>query len=76
VIAWPNGSVPEVVEHGLTGFVVDSIEQAVAAVHDAARLDRGLVRRRFDERFTAARMAQDYLAVYRKVARKPLVSAA
>ncbi|HZO04053.1 MAG TPA: glycosyltransferase family 4 protein [Burkholderiales bacterium] len=76
VIAWPNGSVPEIVEHGVNGFVVDSVEKAVAAVHDIPRIDRAQVRRRFDERFSAARMTRDYLGVYRSLARKPLVSAA
>ncbi|HEV3007568.1 MAG TPA: glycosyltransferase family 4 protein [Burkholderiales bacterium] len=65
VIAWPHGSVPELVEPGVTGFVVSSIDEAVSAVHNLARLDRGQVRRRFEERFSAARMARDYLAVYR-----------
>ena len=65
VIAWPNGSVPEIVEHGVTGLIVDSVEQAAAAVPQAARLDRERVRLRFEERFSAARMARDYLAVYR-----------
>jgi hypothetical protein len=45
--------------------VVRSVSEAAAAVHDAARLDRRRVRARFEERFSAARMAQDYLAVYR-----------
>ncbi len=70
VIAWPHGSVPEIVEHGVTGFIVDSIEEAVAAVHEAPRLDRAQVRRRFEERFSAARMARDYLSVYRSLARR------
>ena len=70
VIAWPNGSVPEIIEHGVTGFIVDSIEKAVAAVHEAPRLDRAQVRRRFDERFSASRMARDYLSVYRSLARR------
>jgi len=70
VIAWPNGSVPEIVEHGVTGFIVDSIEEAVAAVHEAPRLDRAQVRRRFEERFSASRMAREYLSVYRSLARK------
>ncbi|HEX6528681.1 MAG TPA: glycosyltransferase family 4 protein [Burkholderiales bacterium] len=70
VIAWPNGSVPEIVEHGVTGFVVDSIEKAVAAVHEAPRLDRAQVRRGFEERFSASRMARDYLSVYRSLARR------
>jgi glycosyltransferase involved in cell wall biosynthesis len=67
VIAWPHGSVPEVVEHGVTGFIVNSTDQAVAAVHDLGRLERAGVRRRFEERFSAARMTRDYLAVYRTV---------
>lgn len=67
VIAWRNGSVPEIVEHGVTGLVVDSIEQAVAAVDAAARLDRNEVRLCCEERFSAARMARDYLAVYRSL---------
>jgi glycosyltransferase involved in cell wall biosynthesis len=67
VVAWPHGSVPEIVEHGVTGFVVDSVEAAVAAVRDAERLDREQVRLRCEERFSAARMARDYLAVYRSL---------
>ena len=76
VIAWPHGAVPEVVEDGRTGFVVDSIEAAVAALERAPRLDRLAVRERFEERFSAARMAQDYLSVYRALARKRAVAAA
>jgi glycosyltransferase involved in cell wall biosynthesis len=72
VIAWPHGSVPEIVDHGVTGFVVDSVEAAVSAVGTVRRLDREQVRRRFDERFSAARMARDYLAVYRTLS-KPSV---
>ena len=67
VIAWPHGSVPEIVEHGVTGFVADSVEAAVTAVRDAERLDREEVRLRCEERFSAARMARDYLAVYRSL---------
>ena len=70
VVAWCNGSVPEIVDRGVTGFVVDSLEGAVAAVRDAARLDRSQVRRRFEERFSAARMARDYLALYRMLGRE------
>jgi len=76
VIAWRNGSVPELVDHGRTGLVVESIEEAVAAVEKAARLDRLAVRERFEERFSAARMAQDYLAVYRALARRRVAAAA
>jgi len=67
VIAWPHGAVPEIVEHGVTGLIVDSIERAVDAVQAAAHLDRQAVRRRFEERFSAARMARDYLGVYRSL---------
>jgi glycosyltransferase involved in cell wall biosynthesis len=67
VIAWPNGAVPEIVDHGVSGLIVDSIERAVDAVQAAAHLERRAVRRRFEERFSAARMARDYLAVYRSL---------
>jgi glycosyltransferase involved in cell wall biosynthesis len=76
VIAWPHGSVPEVVEDGRTGFIVESAEAAVDALGRAARLDRVAVRERFEERFSAARMAQDYLSVYRALARKRALAAA
>jgi glycosyltransferase involved in cell wall biosynthesis len=69
VIAWRHGAVPEIVEDGLTGFVVDSIDAAVAAVPRAAALDRTRVRSRLDERFSAARMTRDYLSVYRGLGR-------
>ena len=70
VIAWPHGAVSEIVEDGVTGFVVDSIEAAVAALDKARRLDRVRVRERFEERFSAARMARDYLSVYRALGRR------
>jgi glycosyltransferase involved in cell wall biosynthesis len=65
VIAWRNGSVPEVVTDGVTGFVVDGIEEAVRAVGRVAGLSRRACRDEFERRFDAARMAQNYLAVYR-----------
>jgi glycosyltransferase involved in cell wall biosynthesis len=67
VIAWPRGSVPEIVEPGVTGFITSSVGEAVAAVGAAVRLDRARVRQRVEERFSATRMALDYLALYRKV---------
>ena len=67
VIAWNRGSVPEIVEPGVTGFVVSSEEEAIAAVARAATLDRASIRRRFEERFTATRMADDYVALYRRL---------
>jgi glycosyltransferase involved in cell wall biosynthesis len=67
VIAFGRGSVPEVIEPGLTGFVVDNVEQAVAACGRLDQLDRAAVRRRFEERWTSRRMAEDYLALYRRL---------
>src|ERR1700686_3865880 len=64
-IAFNRGSVPEVIEDGLTGFIVEDINGAIGAVDRLGHLSRQKIRRRFEERFTARRMAQDYLAVYR-----------
>jgi glycosyltransferase involved in cell wall biosynthesis len=68
VIAWDNGAVREIVEDGVTGFIVTSIAQAVRALREVARFDRRRVRQRFEARFTAERMAQDYLRLYRRLA--------
>jgi glycosyltransferase involved in cell wall biosynthesis len=65
VIAFRRGSVPEVLEHGASGFIVDTLEQAVAAVGRLASLDRGKVRAAFERRFTVERMARDYVEIYR-----------
>jgi len=67
VIAYNRGSVPEIVEDGLTGFIVEDELGAIGAVQRLSEIDRGEVRKRFDERFTARRMAQDYLALYRSL---------
>jgi glycosyltransferase involved in cell wall biosynthesis len=64
VIAFPRGSVPEIVDDGITGHIVGNVEEAIRAVPHTLSLDRQLVRRRFEERFSSARMAQDYLEVY------------
>jgi glycosyltransferase involved in cell wall biosynthesis len=68
VIAFNRGSVPEVVDEGVTGFVVEDETSAVAAVSQLANVSREGVRQRFEERFTARRMATDYLQVYRELA--------
>ena len=65
VIAYPHGAVPEIVEHGVTGFIVESIGGAIEAVAAAGALDRARIRHCFERRFTVERMAQDYLAIYR-----------
>lgn len=67
VIAFNRGSVPEVIENGLTGFIVEDEMSAIAAVDHLPKLDRKAIRRRFEQRFTARRMAQDYLAVYQRL---------
>ncbi len=67
VIAYNRGSVPEVVEDGHTGFIVEDEIGAIGAVDRLPQLPRDAIRRRFEERFTARRMAQDYLSVYRSL---------
>jgi glycosyltransferase involved in cell wall biosynthesis len=67
VVANRRGSVPEVVDDGITGFIVDNEDEAVDAVGRLSTLDRTRVRRVFEDRFTAHRMAKDYLAVYRQL---------
>jgi glycosyltransferase involved in cell wall biosynthesis len=67
VIAYNRGSVPEVIEDGLTGFIVEDEIGAVGAIDRLSQLDRTKVRQRFEQRFTARRMAEDYLRVYRNL---------
>ena len=67
VIAMRRGSVPEVMDDGLTGFIVDNVEEAIAACGRLGELDRTRIRARFDERFTSRRMAQDYVDVYQQL---------
>lgn len=71
-IAWPNGSVREVLEDGVTGFMVSSVTAAVDAVKRAATLDRRRVRGQFEARFTADRMARDYVALYETLVGRPM----
>jgi glycosyltransferase involved in cell wall biosynthesis len=67
VVAFNRGSACEIIEDGVTGFVVEDETSAAGAVHAAARLPRDAIRRRFEERFTARRMANDYVNLYRKL---------
>jgi glycosyltransferase involved in cell wall biosynthesis len=67
VLAFRKGSVPEVIEDGLSGYLVDTEEEAVAVLPQTLLLDRRRVRRRFEERFSACRMAANYVAVYEKL---------
>jgi glycosyltransferase involved in cell wall biosynthesis len=65
VLAFRCGSVPEIVEDGVTGAIVDTVEEAIAALPHVLNLDRKIVRQQFEERFSATRMARDYVDVYR-----------
>ncbi len=74
VLAFRNGSVPEVIDDGLSGYIVDSEEEAISVLDQTVRLDRRRVRRRFEERFSASRMAADYISIYEKVLGGQLVT--
>jgi glycosyltransferase involved in cell wall biosynthesis len=67
VIAFNQGSVPEIIDDGITGFVVDDETSAAEALHRVKHLSRANIRKRFEERFTAHRMAVDYIDVYRSL---------
>ncbi len=67
VIAFQCGSVPEIMDDGVTGFIVESVEDAVAAVAKVDSISRLDVRRRFEERFTAPIMAKHYVDIYKKL---------
>jgi glycosyltransferase involved in cell wall biosynthesis len=77
VIAMRRGSVPEVMDDGLTGFIVDNVDEAVAACGRLHLLDRAKVRAQFEKRFTARRMAEDYVDMYQQLidASKPQLRA-
>ena len=68
VIAFNRGSVPEIMEDGLTGFVVEDVDGAVAAVGQLDRLFRPSIRSRFEARFSARAMARDYVKIYQRLA--------
>jgi len=68
VIAFRHGSVPEVVDEGITGYAVDTMQEAIAAVDRVKALSRARVRQQFEARFTARRMAQDYVDLYERLA--------
>lgn len=64
VVAYRRGSTPEIIDHGVTGFLVDDLDSAVRTVHRVGALDRKRIREAFNQRFTARRMARDYLSAY------------
>jgi glycosyltransferase involved in cell wall biosynthesis len=67
VIAFRRGSVPEVIDPGVTGFICDDVDQAVDAVARVHQLSRETCRRVFEQRFTAGRMMHDYVTIYRRI---------
>jgi glycosyltransferase involved in cell wall biosynthesis len=67
VLAFRCGSVPEIVDDGVSGVIVDDMDQAVAATDRLLAMDRRRCRGAFDSRFSVARMARDYAAAYKKV---------
>lgn len=68
VLAFRRGSVPEIVDEGVTGIIVDNVEEAVASVGRIQRISRRECRRRFEERFSVTRMARDYVTVFGSIA--------
>lgn len=70
VLAFRRGSVPEIVDDGVTGRIVDSMDEAISALPEVLALDRRVVWQRFEERFSATRMANDYVSVYRNLLRR------
>src|SRR5262249_7115035 len=71
VLAFRCGSVAEIVDPGITGFIVDSMDEAIRTLPAVLALDRRAVRQRFEQRFSAARMAKDYIHVYRSLLKRP-----
>src|SRR6202453_2889422 len=69
VLAFRHGSVAEIIDPGVTGQIVDSMDEAIRLLPGVIRLDRRAVRRRFEERFSSSRMANDYVEVYRNLRR-------
>ena len=67
VIAYPRGAVPEVLEDGVTGWMVEGLAEAVQAVERVSRLSRARCRQVFEERFSASRMVHDYVKLYRQL---------
>jgi glycosyltransferase involved in cell wall biosynthesis len=67
VIAYPRGSMPELIVDGVTGFLVDSFDEAVAAIGRIGEIDRAACRAHVAEHFTVDRMADRYLSLYRKL---------
>jgi len=74
VLAFRQGSVAEIIDDGVTGAVVDTMDEALRMLPRVLALDRHAVRRRFEQRFSSARMATDYVALYRSLLKRPSIS--
>jgi glycosyltransferase involved in cell wall biosynthesis len=74
VLAFRRGSVSEIIDQGVTGAVVDTMEEAARMLPQVLAIDRHAVRRRFEQRFSSARMATDYVALYRSLLKRPSIS--
>ncbi|MCF7928604.1 MAG: glycosyltransferase family 4 protein [Spirochaetales bacterium] len=70
VIAFDRGSMPELIEHGKNGFVVNSLDEAIRAVSDVEKLDRNYCRHHVEKYFTADRMAEEYIEVYNRILKR------
>ncbi len=66
VIAFPGGAVEEIIDHGVNGFIVNSVKEAVEAVSNVSLIDRKVCRATFEQRFSARRMCQDYVRAYER----------
>jgi glycosyltransferase involved in cell wall biosynthesis len=74
VLAFRRGSVAEIIDQGVTGAVVDTMDEALRMLPRVLALDRHAVRRRFEQRFSSTRMATNYVALYRSLLKRPSVS--
>jgi len=74
VLAFRCGAVAEIIDAGVTGVIVETMDEAVKMLPQVLALDRRAVRRRFEERFTATRMAKDYIQAYRSLLKRPSLS--
>ena len=69
VVAYPLGSVPEIIEDEVSGFLVNNVHEASQALANISKIDRKECRRAFERRFTSKRMADDYLSIYQRIAK-------
>jgi glycosyltransferase involved in cell wall biosynthesis len=74
VLAFRQGSVSEIIDQGVTGALVETMDEAVRMLPRVLALDRHAVRRRFEQRFSSVRMAMDYVALYHSLLKRPSVT--